>query len=128
MQRIEDRWVRMYSNTLWLKTAVDTIMLSKPLIPPPGSSPALLRAATTFESPEVAELVRRYGPLDPADLRGVSNWLDYQERMRFIVTYFMGYQQVTKMFDAPPFRPKRSWLKPQMTEQLGELQFREIEL
>ena len=128
MQRIEDRWVRMYSKTLWLKTAVDTIMLSKPLIPPQGGSPALLRAATTFSSPEVAELVRRYGPPDPADLKGVSNWLDYAERMRFIVTYFMGYQQVAKMFDAPPFRPKRSWLKPQTTEQLGELQFREIEL
>ena len=38
MQAIEDRSVRMYSRTLWIKTAVDTIMLSQPLTVPRGAA------------------------------------------------------------------------------------------
>ena len=38
MQSIEDCWVRMYSKTLWLKTAVGTVALGRPLDPPTGTA------------------------------------------------------------------------------------------
>ncbi|GEM_PF-6024972 len=128
MRSIEDSWVRMYSRTLWLKTAVDTIMLNKPLNFPQGKTPPLLRAASTFQTKEVADLVQQYGPPDPADLKGVSNWLDYNERMRFIVTYFMIYQQIEQMFHEPPFKRRRHWKKPHIIDPLGRLEFRTIPL
>ena len=56
MRAIEDRWVRMYSRTLWIKTAVDTVMLSQPLTVPRGVRPAMLRPAATFKTREVATI------------------------------------------------------------------------
>src|SRR5215469_7142885 len=98
VQWLESLWVRMYSKTLSLKTAIDTIVLGQPLLLPRGyNPPALLRPASAFQSAEVRALVERYGPADPADLKGVSNWLNYEERMRFIVAYFMAYQQIKQM-------------------------------
>jgi hypothetical protein len=128
MRWVEDQWVLMYSKSLWLKTAVDTIALGRPLILPKGYSPALLRPATTFSSEQVTDLVRRYGPADPADLKGVSNWLNYDERMQFIVAYFMGYQQIRQMFDEPRFRRKRHWKKPRLIDPLGDLEFHRVTL
>jgi hypothetical protein len=72
--------------------------------------------------------VARFGPPDPRYLRGVANWLDYKERMRFIVTYFMGYQQVPQMFDKPRYKPKKSWRKPPTTEPLDRLEFCTVSL
>lgn len=126
MRAIEDSWVRMYSRTLWLKTAVDTIMLGRPLNFPQGKTPPLLRAASTFKTKEVADLIQQYGPPDPAASEGVSNWLDYTERMRFIVTYFMVYQQIEQMFHEPPFKRRRRWKKPHIIDPLGRLEFRTI--
>ncbi len=97
----------MYSSTLWLKTAIDTVALGRPLTCPPGYSTTLLRAPEAFEDEEVRELVRELGSSDPADLRGVSNWLDYEERMRFITANFMIYQPLTQMFDKPRFKRRR---------------------
>jgi hypothetical protein len=128
MQAIEDRWVRMYSRTLWIETAVDTVMLSRPLTVPRGGNAALLRQAGTFKTPEVAGLVGRYGPPDPGVLTGVANWLDYDERMRFIVAYFMAYQQVPRMFDQPRYKRSRAWRKPPATEPLDKLEFRTVPL
>ena len=129
MQRIEDRWVRMYSRSLWLKTAVSTIMLSKPLITPDGSNRSLLRPAAMFKSQQVAELVRQYGPPDTTKLTGVANWLDYDERMRFIVTYFMLYQQIQKMSEEPHYKqPRRSRLKARAVEPVGQVVFKQVKL
>jgi hypothetical protein len=126
MQWVEDRWVRMYSNTLWLKTAIDTVALGRPLTCPPGHSTTLLRAPDEFEDKSVRELVREFGPSDPADLQGVSNWLDYEERMRFITAYFMIYQQITQMFEKPRFKRKRLRGRPQALGILPNLTFRKV--
>jgi hypothetical protein len=128
MQWAEDRWVRMYSGTLSLKTAIGTVALGRPLTCPPGYSTTLLRAPEEFEDDEVRELVREFGPRDPADLQGVPNWLDYEERMRFITAYFMIYQQITRMFDKPRFKRKRLWGRPQRTGILPQLTFRKVTL
>jgi hypothetical protein len=129
MRAVEGRWARLYSETLSLRTAVNTIMLGKPLIFfPAGRRPPLLRAAATFTAPGVGALVEQYGPPDPAALKGVADWLNYDHRMRFIVAYFMGYQQVAEMFDKPRIRPHRSWLKPSTGDPLAQLQFRSVML
>jgi len=128
MQRIEDWWVHVYSRGLWLRTAISTIMLSKPLMTPHGGDGSLLRPAATFKSQQVAKLVEQYGP-DPTELTGVANWLDYRERMRFIVTYFMLYQQIQKMFEEPPYKPPRpSRRKPRAVEPVGQLVFKQVKL
>ena len=72
------------------------------------------------------ELVREFGPSDPADLQGVSNWLDYEERMRFITAYFMIYQQITQMFEKPRFKRKRLRGRPQAIGILPNLTFRKV--
>jgi hypothetical protein len=129
MRNIEGRWVRMYSKTLWLKTAVNTIMLSKPMIFfPSGSNPSLVRKASTFECEEVGNLVRKYGPENPANSPGVANWLGYEDRMRFIVTYFMGYQQIEEMFDKPRIKRKWSPRRRPNREPLSKLKFRKVPL
>lgn len=129
MRNIEDRWVRMYSKTLWLKTAVNTIMLSKPMIFfPSGSNPSLVRKASTFECEEVGNLVREYGPENPANSPGVANWLGYKDRMRFIVTYFMGYQQIEEMFEKPRIKRKWSPRKQPNKEPLSKLEFCRVTL
>ena len=50
------------------------------------------------------------------------------ERMRFIVTYFMGYQQIEEMFAKP--RVKRKWpsRKRPNREPLSQLEFRTVKL
>ena len=40
----------------------------------------------------LADLVQEFWPPDLTDLKGVSNWLNYKERMHFITAYFMIYQ------------------------------------
>jgi hypothetical protein len=126
---VENGWVRMYSKRLWLRTAVNTIMLGRPLMFPRSGNLRLLRPAEDFECPQVADLVKRYGPPDTTKLTGVVNWLDYDERMRFIVTYFMLYQQVQEMSDVPPYRQlKPSRRKPRDVELVARLEFRQVTL
>jgi len=126
VRQIEGWWVRMYSRTLSLRTAIDTISLGRQMLIPQGYNAPLLRSASTFVPEEVSELVLRYGPPDPANVRGVSNWLVYEERMRFIVAYFMAYQQIRQMFDEPPIQRKRSWGTPRSLDPLADLEIRKV--
>ena len=64
----------------------------------------------------------------PADIKGVPNWLDYEERMRFITAYFMIYQQITRMLDKPRFKRKRLRGRPRGTGILPNLTFRKVTL
>jgi hypothetical protein len=128
VRSIEGWWVRMYSKTLSLKTAIDTIRLGRPVLFPPGYSAPLLRSASTFSDKDVSELVQKYGPTDPANVPGVSNWLDYEDRMRFIVAYFMAYQQIRQMFEEPPIPRKQFWRKSRRPDPLANLEIRKVSL
>jgi hypothetical protein len=128
VRSLETIWARMYTRSLWLTTAVGTIALGRPLVLPRDSETQLLKAASEFQSEEVANLVRRYGPPDPAHLKRVSNWLDYEERMNFIVAYFMAYQMIRKMFDEPRFKPRRSRRKLHLLDPLGNLRIDRVTL
>jgi hypothetical protein len=49
--------------------------------------------------------------------------------MRFIVTYFMLYQQVQKMFEEPHYKqPRLSRRKPRPVELAGQLVFKQVRL
>jgi hypothetical protein len=129
MRWVENGWIRMSSRRLWLRTAVNTIMLSRPLMAPPSGNLRLLRPAEDFECPQVTALVKEYGPPDTKKLTGVADWLDYDKRMSFIVAYFMLYQQVPKMFNVRPYKkPRLSWRKPRAVAPLGRLVFNPVEL
>jgi hypothetical protein len=101
---LEEVWARLYTRYLMtLRTPVSNIWLGKPLIPPGGSGGQADWAP--IQNPEVRDLVARFHPTDPDKAAaGVANWLSYEERMRFIVSYFRMYQAVPALFD-PPFDP-----------------------
>ena len=95
---LEAKWVRLYCRVLALETAVARVWLSKPLQPLPDRPAPLLEP---FTLPEVQALVDCFRPpaAEPAlsPDRGVSDWLDYRDRMRFIVGYFLIYGSVPEM-------------------------------
>jgi hypothetical protein len=102
----ESLWARAYTRFLGtLSTPVSEIRLSEPLRPPPGAPPSPL--SWQVEDEDVHRLVKTFVP-DPARAEeGVADWLDYPERMRFIVAYFRTYLAVPEMFD-PPYPPPLS--------------------
>jgi hypothetical protein len=109
---LEERWARLYSRVLVVDTPIGPLRMALDLDPPPTFRRALERP----EHPVVRRLVEQFRSADdPTRNQGVRNWLGYEERMRYIIGYFMMYQNVPKMFD-PPFpseaiRPIRRRLK-----------------
>jgi hypothetical protein len=103
---LESRWVRLFSRVLRLDIPRGHITLGKDLTVKAGRKPPLLEAHLR---PDVQQLVTRFHPPDGRPpLSGVVNWLDYKDRMRFIVSYFMIYQNEETMFDYPfPKRRRR---------------------
>jgi hypothetical protein len=95
----ETLWARLYTRFLGtLDTPISSIRLGKRLRPPPG---AVQDEGLRVTDADVRKLVETFVP-DPARaLDGVADWLDYPERMRFIVGYFRLYLTVPEMFDAP---------------------------
>jgi hypothetical protein len=101
IQRLESWWARLYTRVLSLDIPPGSIYLARELVPPPGSADPL--PLETQSNDDVRQLVERFRRRsDPERNRGVVNWLDYGDRMRFIVGYFMVYQKVQAMF-RPPF-------------------------
>jgi hypothetical protein len=99
VRRLEASWARFYTRVLVVDTPIGPVRMAKPLVPPPTFRTEL--ASPT--DPTVRSLVERFRPASAPDSHsGVVDWLDYDERMRFIVGYFMMYQNVPQMFD-PPF-------------------------
>lgn len=101
---LEGAWARLYTRyVMSLRTPVSEIRLGKPLVPPPGVDPEAVRAP--IADAEVRRLAERFAaPTADGAVSGVANWLSYQERMRFIVSYFRMYLTVPDMF-RPPFDP-----------------------
>jgi hypothetical protein len=99
---LESRFVGVFSRMLILDIPLRQIFLGKKLTVPRGHQAALLNGQF---APEVQALVERFHRPGGRDrLSGAANWLDYEERMRFIVSYFMIYQHgEPTMFD-PPFK------------------------
>jgi hypothetical protein len=100
---IEGRWAKFYTRFLLsMRTPVSAIRLGKPLLPPAGVDAGAVVAPIRHAA--VRELVEGFVPDPERALAGVSNWLDYHDRMRFIVGYFRMYHPVQELF-ACPFDP-----------------------
>lgn len=106
LRRLEDLWARLFTRFMaYLRTPVSEIRLAKPLRPPPGVDAERVRAP--IGDARVRGLVERFVPDSGRATAGVADWLDYHERMRFIVNYFRMYQGVPEMA-GPPFAPPAS--------------------
>ena len=113
IQRLETAWARVYTRRVFaIATPVGKVYVGRTLSLPKEGSPLLRDTAPEEYEEEVRELVERFHP-DPAHrLDGADNWLDYDARMRFIVSYFMLYQQVPQMQTVPPgLKPTSTWKK-----------------
>jgi hypothetical protein len=53
----------------------------------------------------VRKLIEDYVPDPDRAADGVTDWLDFDDRMRFIVTFFRTYQAVPELFEAPFVAP-----------------------
>ncbi|WP_395104486.1 hypothetical protein [Actinomadura sp. SCN-SB] len=99
----ESLWARLYTRYMGtLRTPVSEIRLSKPLRPPPGAAAPPL--TWQVQDAEVRKLVETFVPDPERAEDGVADWLDYPERMRFIVAYFRAYLAVPELF-GPPYGP-----------------------
>lgn len=99
-------WATMYTkHVMSMRTPVGTLRLGRPLRPPAGVDPDLMR--TPIQHPEVRRLVNGFVPDPDRATAGVTNWLDYRERMRYIVTFFRMYHAAPQLLD-PPFAPPLS--------------------
>ena len=100
---LEGVWSRGYVRALALRIPGGQVVVGCPL-ERPASPPSPLfdgitdgRAATT---------IARFHTDAQSRLDGARDWLDYEDRMRFIVSYFMIYQNDERMFDDPRATPK----------------------
>jgi len=100
----EKSWATIYTKYLMsMRTPVGTIRLGKPMRRPDGIDADLVWAP--IQHPEVRGLVDRFVPDEERATEGVANWLDYKERMRYIVAYFRMYHAVHALYDSP-FEPQ----------------------
>ncbi|HEX6467709.1 MAG TPA: hypothetical protein VF069_01340 [Streptosporangiaceae bacterium] len=99
-------WATIYTkHVMFMRTPVGVVRLGRPLRPPQGVDPDLMR--TPIKHPEVRRLVDRFVPDPERATAGVTNWLDYRERMRYIVTFFRMYHTAPQLLE-PPFAPPLS--------------------
>jgi hypothetical protein len=109
----ERTWATVYTkHVMSMRTPAGTVRLGKPLLPPPGVDPDLIRAP--IRHPEVRRLVERFVPDPERATAAVTNWLDYRERMRYIVTYFRMYHTVPQLREAPFAPPLADALEADM--------------
>lgn len=104
IRHMETLWAMFYTRfTMSLRTAISEIRLGRRLKPPEGCD--VEKAFAPIEDARVRELVETFVPDPGRATAGVANWLDYAERMRFIVAYFRMYLSVDAML-GPPFSPR----------------------
>jgi hypothetical protein len=95
---LEDLWSRGYVRALALHIPSGRVVVGRPL-ERPASPPSPLFDAITDE--RAAAVIDRYHTDPVSRLAGARDWLDFDDRMRFIVSYFMIYQNDPRMFTEP---------------------------
>ncbi|MER7503092.1 hypothetical protein AB0L05_08265 [Nonomuraea pusilla] len=101
---LEQAWAGLYTRRLFsVRTPVSDIRVGRPLAAPPAVDAA--RAWAPIRDDRVRKLAAEFVPEDvEAATAPVANWVTYEDRMRFIVSYFRMYQTVGALYD-PPFDP-----------------------
>ena len=74
------------------------VVVGRPLTRPADPPSPLLDAVTDARA---ASIIDRFHTVARSRLDGARDWLDYEDRMRFIVSYFMIYQNDPRMFTDP---------------------------
>ncbi|MGW0805807.1 hypothetical protein [Nonomuraea sp. NPDC002799] len=100
-RRLEKTWSSLYTRHLFaVRTPLSDIKVGRPLTPPDGVD--LARTWAPIQHAKVRALAAEFIPDDPvAATAGVADWVSYPDRMRFIVSYFRVYQNVTALYDVP---------------------------
>ncbi|MEU8318756.1 hypothetical protein AB0C33_10350 [Nonomuraea sp. NPDC048881] len=102
---LEAKWSSLYTRHLFaVRTPLSDVRVGRPLAPPPGVDMAL--AWRPIRNEKVRKLAEEFIPDDVEQATaGVTDWVSYPDRMRFIVGYFRTYQRVGALYD-PPFGPE----------------------
>ncbi|MFB4314115.1 hypothetical protein [Actinomadura sp. 21ATH] len=106
VRKVEEWWAGFYTrNLMGMRTPLGSFRLGRPLPPPRRAATEPLWAP--FKDADVRELVERFVPDPERATDGVTDWLDFDDRMRFIATFFRLYLAVPELFD-PPYVPPAS--------------------
>ena len=105
----EGRLVRFLTGrVLQISTPVSDLVLGRPLrVPTEATRGSAQSAVPDITFPEVLHEMKPFevpAEFQP-DVRS-RNWLDYTDRMKFVITYFRIYQGVEKMKDDPYENPR----------------------
>ncbi|MFC7583983.1 hypothetical protein ACFQYP_09635 [Nonomuraea antimicrobica] len=100
-RKLEDLWSSLYTRHLFsVRTPLSDIKVGRPLTAPAGVDPAQVWAPIRNE--RVRKLAEEFITEDQAaSTAGVTDWVSYPDRMRFIVSYFRVYQRVDALYQVP---------------------------
>jgi hypothetical protein len=98
---LEDKWASLYTRHLFaVSTPLSDIKVGKALTAPAGVD--MEQAWRPIQHEKVRKLAEEFIPDDVTEATaGVTNWVSYPDRMRFIVSYFRTYQRVGALYDLP---------------------------
>ncbi|GAA3237824.1 hypothetical protein [Nonomuraea helvata] len=98
---LEKQWSSLYTRHLFaVKTPLSDVKVGRPLTAPAGVDMAKVWAP--IQNEKVRKLAEAFITEDQeASTAGVTDWVSYPDRMRFIVSYFRVYQHVAALYDVP---------------------------
>ncbi|MFC4116524.1 hypothetical protein [Nonomuraea zeae] len=98
---LEEKWAALYTRRMFaVRTPLSDIKVGQPLTAPAGVDMATVWAP--IQNEKVRKLAEEFITEDQeASTAGVTNWVSYPDRMRFIVSYFRVYQHVGALYDVP---------------------------
>ncbi|MEV0826037.1 hypothetical protein [Nonomuraea rubra] len=100
-RKLEDLWSSLYTRHLFaVATPLSDVKVGKPLTAPAGVD--LAEAWAPIQNEKVRKLAEEFITEDQeASTVGVTDWVSYPDRMRFIVSYFRVYQRVDALYRVP---------------------------
>ncbi|GAA2211850.1 hypothetical protein GCM10009850_073110 [Nonomuraea monospora] len=100
-RKLEDLWSSLYTRHLFaVATPLSDVKVGKPLTAPAGVDMA--KAWVPIQNERVRKLAEEFITEDQeASTAGVTDWVSYPDRMRFIVSYFRVYQTVDALYRVP---------------------------
>ncbi|MFG2073015.1 hypothetical protein SAMN05421874_104107 [Nonomuraea maritima] len=98
---LESLWSSLYTRHFFaVRTPLSDIRVGRPLTAPEGVD--MDQAWAPIRDERVRKLAEEFVTDDrQASTAGVSDWVSYRDRMRFIVSYFRVYQRVNALYSAP---------------------------
>ncbi|AQZ60844.1 unnamed protein product [[Actinomadura] parvosata subsp. kistnae] len=100
-RKLESLWSALYTRHLFaVATPLSDVKVGKPLTAPAGVD--LAKVWVPIQNEKVRKLAEEFITEDQeASTAGVTDWVSYPDRMRFIVSYFRVYQTVDALYRVP---------------------------